>query len=260
MDLTPSGGALISDVDPDGPAGRAGLEARDVVIRFDGTAVDDSQELVDLLAGKEPGDEVALVYVRGGRERTTEVSLAGRPEGARPAPMAPTMPRAPQVPSPPIERSGPQIGVVTHPLDEHLAPYFHTKAGSGVLVLRVETDSPAEKAGILPGDVIESFDGEPLADVEELRRAVRRAQPGDDWKAQVIREGKSIEVSGRMERGWQAPMERSIREFRRLRPPDAEDTPSVSQRRYLRRLEREMEKLRERMEELERKLHGADER
>jgi serine protease Do len=260
MDLTMTGGALISDVATDGPADKAGLETRDVVLRFDGQAIEGSQELVDQLREREAGEEVTLVYVRGGEERTAQVTLGEREESVFPAPMAPRPPLAPRRPAETPISGGPQIGVVAHPLDEHLAPYFHARAGEGVLVLRVEPDSPAHKAGVLPGDVMESFNDSQLADVDDLRRAVRRLEPGDDWKASVVREGKSIELSGRMERGWQSPSQRSVRELRRLGPLAGEDDTPVSERRLLRRLDRELEKLRDRIEELERKLDEVRER
>lgn len=254
MELASSGGALISDVAAGGPADEAGLRTRDVIIRLDGEKVESSQDLVDRLQEKEAGEEVALVYVRGEAQHTVEVTLGEPEEATRRAPLAPGKPWAPGWPVDIPSLAGPQIGVAAHPLDEHLAPYFRVRAGQGILILRVEPGSPADKAGVLSGDVIESFNGTQLAEVADLRRAVRRLEPGDDWKARLIREGKPIEINGRLERGWQSPSQRSVREWRRLRPPAIDEGPMPRERRLMQRLEREMEKLRDRIHDLEQEL------
>ncbi|ASU82688.1 PDZ domain-containing protein [Nocardiopsis gilva YIM 90087] len=60
---------------PGGPADKAGLEAGDLIVEFDGQKVADSTELRLLLSQKQPGDKVKVGYERDGKKRTTTVTL-----------------------------------------------------------------------------------------------------------------------------------------------------------------------------------------
>ncbi|WP_405751027.1 trypsin-like peptidase domain-containing protein [Streptomyces sp. NBC_00012] len=81
-----TGGAVISDqgaggteaVSKDGPADRAGLEAGDVITKFNDTAIDSGPTLIGEIWTHKPGDRVTLTYKRDGRTATAEVTLGER--------------------------------------------------------------------------------------------------------------------------------------------------------------------------------------
>jgi S1-C subfamily serine protease len=68
-------GALIADVQPGGPADKAGLKAGDVIVQVDGKAVNNVQDLSDILLSKKPGDTVTVQYYRGTQQQTVKVAL-----------------------------------------------------------------------------------------------------------------------------------------------------------------------------------------
>jgi S1-C subfamily serine protease len=70
-------GALVAEVVPGGPAEDAGLQQGDVVTAIDGQPVSSAEDLVNAIAGHEPGDQVTLELADG---RTVEVELGSRPE------------------------------------------------------------------------------------------------------------------------------------------------------------------------------------
>jgi serine protease Do len=73
-------GVLVSEIKPDTPAARAGIEAGDVIVKVGDQAVTGGGELRKALAEVKPGDEVALAVVRDGRSRTLSAKLAEWPE------------------------------------------------------------------------------------------------------------------------------------------------------------------------------------
>jgi len=73
-------GALVLEVASDGPAARAGLEAGDVLTEVAGKPVGDAADILEALAGRKPGNEVPLQYVRDREVRAATVTLAPAPE------------------------------------------------------------------------------------------------------------------------------------------------------------------------------------
>jgi serine protease Do len=83
-----------------------------------------------------------------------------------------------------------QLGVVIQPVTQELARQFDVKVREGVLVAEVTADSPAEKAGLKPGDVIVEFAGKAVSNPRELQLLVERSQPGEQTTLTVIRDGE----------------------------------------------------------------------
>jgi serine protease Do len=81
-DMSVDGGALIGSVVKGSPADKAGLLARDVILRVDGHAVDTMGTLVVLLRDRKPGDVVAVIVRRGHEDRRMAISLVERPANA----------------------------------------------------------------------------------------------------------------------------------------------------------------------------------
>jgi Do/DeqQ family serine protease len=84
------------------------------------------------------------------------------------------------------------IGLRVQDLDHRLATYLGLADSNGVLVRAVEGDSPAEKAGILSGDVILSVDGNRIADTEAYRRAAAATAPRRPLSIELWREGRVL--------------------------------------------------------------------
>jgi serine protease Do len=71
------GGVLVTSVDESGPAGKAGLKAGDVIVRFDGKAVKDGGDLREALDGVEEGKAAAVGIQRDGRPMELTVTVGG---------------------------------------------------------------------------------------------------------------------------------------------------------------------------------------
>ncbi len=151
-------GALVSSVDKEGPAARAGLEAGDVILGIDGQPVEISGELPAIVAAKRPGETVRLQVWRNKatREITVKVGAFKEEKLAAIAPASADKGR---------------LGVAVRPL----TPEERRQSGiAGGLVVEQASGSAA-RAGIRPGDVILSVNGEPVSDIEQLRKLIGKS-------------------------------------------------------------------------------------
>ncbi|HEX6886401.1 MAG TPA: Do family serine endopeptidase [Planctomycetota bacterium] len=135
-------GALVSQVLAGTPAAEAGLRPGDIVLRLDGTAVQDSRELSERVAALAPGTRAELVLLRDGAEKELTLELGERP--SREERIANSLR--------PEGRDAAALGLRLGDLPPAMARE-HDLAG-GALVRSVEPDSPAARAGLVPGDVI----------------------------------------------------------------------------------------------------------
>jgi serine protease Do len=87
------------------------------------------------------------------------------------------------------------MGVSIQDMSKELADSFGLSKPAGALINTVEKGGPAERAGILPGDVILRFDGKPIVLAADLPRAVGLTRPGSKVPVQVWRAGASRELS-----------------------------------------------------------------
>ncbi len=158
-------GALISDVQPDTPAARAGLQQDDVILSLDDESIETARGLTRDIGFRSPGEQVRLSLVRDGRRREIKVKLGERPdiEG-----LAAT-------PQPQAEEATGKLGLRLRPVD----PRMGLPTSEGALISFIEPGSPADRAGLVPGMVIIEAGGKPVRNPNELARIVRGAKSGD---------------------------------------------------------------------------------
>lgn len=151
-------GALVSSVDKDGPAGRAGLEAGDVILGIDGQAVEISGELPSIIAAKRPGETVRLQVWRNKAVRDITVKVGAFQEDKVAA-------------AEPAKADKGRLGVAVRPL----TPEERRQSGIAGGLLVEQASGAAARAGIRPGDVILSVNGEAVNDTEQLRQLIGKS-------------------------------------------------------------------------------------
>lgn len=87
------------------------------------------------------------------------------------------------------------LGIKTAPIDDSLAKQFKVDAREGVVVHEVFPSSPADKAGLEPGDVILSVNGKKIAEPKTLQQVIERLDTGKPCSMQIVRDGKRKELS-----------------------------------------------------------------
>lgn len=197
------GGARIVAVVQDGPASRAGLEAGDVIVEAGQRPVVDQQELARHLAGVEIGAELALRVLRGGESKTLAVRVGER-RVAPPARPAVVLPPVAPLPDPQantlryrlqstsrVGSSGLQVADVTPVLREH----FGAPRDAGVLVVGVEPERMAAKAGFQVGDVLVRIGTNTIVNRRQLEQALRGREWTESAQAVVVRNGERHEIT-----------------------------------------------------------------
>jgi Do/DeqQ family serine protease len=88
----------------------------------------------------------------------------------------------------------PWLGISVQDLTPEIAEHFKVKEKEGVLVGQVYPDTGAEKAGLVPGDIIKSVDDKPIKNVGELVKEIQKKKVGEKVKLNIIREGKPLTI------------------------------------------------------------------
>jgi serine protease Do len=201
-------GVAVEKVLEGSPAQAAGLQAGDVILRFNGQEVASSRMLTRLVNEVSPDHSARVTVMRGGSERELTITVGKRPmpkfeEGnfnfkfpddfpdvqippMPPMPQMDVMPRIGAIPPMPNFgdrdftfnfRSGRQIGVSLTPLTKQLADHFGVAGGS--MISDVRENSPAAKAGLKAGDIITEIDGKAVVGDGDLIRGMGEKKEGE---------------------------------------------------------------------------------
>jgi len=206
LNLKEERGVEISRVDPEGPAGKAGLKEGDVVLELAGQPVQSMSQFTRLVQETPIGRQVKITVWRNGASQTLTATVGERknppmvigPESGWNFNM-PTMPSMPEMPNIEIPHFGAMqnrsLGIFGEPLgpEEQLAEFFGVQ--DGVLVRSVVKGSAAEKAGIKAGDVITKVDDGKVSTSAEITRALRNAHNKKTVTVMVVRGKKEMPIS-----------------------------------------------------------------
>ena len=173
LGLETASGALVAEVTPGGPAEAAGVEAGDVILKFDGQDVEEMRDLPRLVADTEVEKTVRVVVFRKGRTQTLKVTvgLLNEEQFTRTA----TAPDAGD--EAPVDGTDlPAVGLTLRPLSQ-AAREEHEIAQdvTGVLVAEVNPTGAAAAKGVQPGDVIVEVGQEPVNTPAEVEARVKEA-------------------------------------------------------------------------------------
>ncbi len=163
-------GALVAGIDDKGPAKPAGIEAGDVIIKFDGKDVKDSRELPRIVATTAVGKAVDVTLVRKGKEVVKQVTLARLEDGERQAAVAkPAEPAAAPVQ---VRRA---LGLDLAPLNAEARKRLNIKDSvKGVLIGKVDPNSNAASKRLAAGDVIVEVGQEAVSTAVEISERVEK--------------------------------------------------------------------------------------
>ena len=215
-------GILVETVTAGSPAEKAGLKASEQQVQIDGTdfnvggdvitAVDGQplkrfDDLVSyLFANTTIGQTIKLDILRDGKEKTLDLTLAARPASTEQASV-----QQPSQTQPKNSSSQAWLGIRGMDMNVALASAMNLDQNqSGVLVVDVQSGSPADDAGLqgssesvtidnqsvmIGGDIITAYNGQTINNMTELKAALSKAAPGDQAELTVLRNGQPETVT-----------------------------------------------------------------
>jgi serine protease Do len=207
-------GVLLQRIVENSPAAKAGLKENDVITEINGQRVEGEMQFRRMIHEIPAGRSAQFTVWRDGRSQTISVTLGKSEERADT--WVKTAPRAfsfqlPKVEIPDIEiapgdwnyygvlaGSRPRLGIDAEDLSGQFGTYFGAPDGEGVLVREVNSDSPAQKAGMKSGDVITSLDGERIRSLGDLREKLSAKHEEKTVKLGVLRNKSEMSITVEM--------------------------------------------------------------
>jgi serine protease Do len=175
MNLKEAKGALVSDVVPGSPADKGGVKPGDVVIAFNQKNIDGPRDLSSRVAQTPVGQEAKVAVLREGSEKqlTLKVEKFGPGEGK-------------------VEKSASsdqgKWGLGLEDLNPQMKGLSRPQNSQGVLVANVQPGSPADLAGVRPGDILLSVNRQPVHSTKQAVEVISNAKDSDSLLLLLRRE------------------------------------------------------------------------
>lgn len=164
LGLTRAQGALIQRVEPAGPAEKGGLEAGDIILRFNGTSIEKSTDLPRLVGATRPGTRAVLTVWRKGASKDVALTIAElEPEKVAKKDDRQTRP----------EQAPNALGLVVSDLSEAQKRELNIEGG----IIVDASEGPAARVGLRAGDVILRLNNSDVTDAKQFNALVAKLEP-----------------------------------------------------------------------------------
>lgn len=169
-----NGGVTISDVEPKGPAGQAGLKPGDTIIAVEGQPVKTGDDLVNDISNRKPGSKVRLTIIRGGNKQEIPVTIADREKlFGRQLGLVEDQGETEQ----PKES---KLGLSVRTIPPEVAQRMNLPKGEGVMIQDVKPGSFADNINLSRGDVILQINRQPITDDKAFDKVQSTLKSGQD--------------------------------------------------------------------------------
>jgi serine protease Do len=185
-------GVLVQQIQPGGPAEKAGIKVGDIITTVDGRNIKDGDDLVNEITSRRPGSTIRLGYVRDGKQADTTVTIGDLDkvfanQGSQ---------QAEAGPDDKGNAGEAKLGLVVREASQATAAKLHTP---GVVIQSVRSGSFADLQGLEPGLVIIRINKQPTGTKDQYDAVVSKLKTGDDVVFEIVdprRSDNGINVLG----------------------------------------------------------------
>ena len=172
LELKDTKGVLVSNVQPDSAADKAGVKRGDIITAINGDAIEDSNNLRNKVAGTQPGTEIKLTILRDGNQEQLTAKLDEfKAQGVKPDENSDENKNSQDN----SEQNG-KLGLSLQPLTPEIIKQLELPADSkGLVVTEVDPNGAAAEEGIARGDVILEINKKPVSTTEDVQSALTKA-------------------------------------------------------------------------------------
>ncbi len=176
--LSKPAGALISSVEKDGPADKAGVQVSDVIVKFNGKVVNSANDLPRIVAATKPGTKATIELWRKGETKLVTVEVAQMPEEGKLA-------QASKKPADDGTETISRLGISVSELGKDQLDELQI---SGGLLVEEVKGSPARAAGLQRGDILLSIGNTPIHSLKQFNENLKQVAKGKNV-ALLVRRG-----------------------------------------------------------------------
>jgi serine protease Do len=172
-------GALVAQIQDDGPAAKGGLQVGDVILSMNGQPIIMSADLPHLVGALKAGSKANLEVIRDGKRKSVELTVGAIPEEGK---------ELDALPKSSTERSSNRLGVSVAELTDEQKKTYDLK--SGVVIKEVQ-DGPASLIGLQPGDVITHLNNQAIGSTKEFTDIAKALPKNRSVSMRVLRQGRA---------------------------------------------------------------------
>jgi serine protease Do len=182
LGLSSPNGVLISGVQENSPAEKAGLKSEDVVLKFNDRPVKNSQELRTLVASAGPDTKIRLGILRDGKDKEIEAKLGELTEEV--------------AASSENTEASQNVGMQVSDITPQLVEKYNLKVEKDAVVITdVENGSVADQSNLKPGDVILKVNRQTVKSVSDYNKILKSTKPGETLLLYIQRDEARIFVA-----------------------------------------------------------------
>jgi serine protease Do len=163
FNLSEKKGVIVGSIFKDSPAEKGSMKTGDIIISFAGKDIDNVRELLKSVGSTEVGKKVKVVVLREGKKINLDIEVGERPQELAKAESQTT-----------VEKGW--RGLIVSAITPEIVQQLGLEKQQGVVVTEVEPGSPADDAGLMPGDIINEINKQEIKNIDDFNKAVKAAQ------------------------------------------------------------------------------------